>query len=375
MTIRWNRTVGPLACVLATASGGATASRPAAAQPEPSPAPEPPADHVTLHGDVFARYGQDRMGDQKRYEFDLPRARLVADVVLDDHFGGRIMVETVPSSQRGSLYGVDGDSYVLRAREAFAEAKTGNLGGGFALSGRMGIVPTLAIGPLDAMWGHRVLTPVGLEKWNLSAPADFGATTAVLLPKQMGDLTVGVFQGEGYHQREQNDGKNVGARLLAHPLAPWMPPKPGEAGLTVLVAGEKGTLGPARATNDRWTAAVAYEHRYASAGADVSLARGVRGLPSQHARVMAGWLRVGPFWGADIVARYELVDPDSDTAGARDQVQSWRAGAGWHGSFEDTARAFDVHLTYGRDSGGELAEAAEPLLPVRGVHLDVGLAF
>lgn len=331
---------------------------------------------VDLVGELFARYAYEEAGGEEVRTFSIPRARLGVDVELDDNFGGRVLMETVPSVADGSLYGVDGDSLVLRAREVYGEARSPELFAGIEVSGRFGMVPTLAVGPLERMWGRRVVAPTGLEGFGLSAPSDFGATISIHLPEQLGDVTLGAFNGEGFNQHEQNDAKNVGARLYVRPLATLIRPAPGAAGLQLLVAVEDGSVGPARSRADRYVGGLSFEHELGAAGGDIALAHGAFGNSDQRARTYGGWLRVGPFYGAELIGRYEILDPDYDTSADRDQVQVYRAGAGWHAPFEpDADEAFEIYATYGGVSGGELAEAADPSLPLSGVRVDLRMGF
>jgi len=336
----------------------------------------PQTARIDVDGELFARYAHETAGDEDVRVFSIPRARLGADVGLDDNFGGRILVETVPSSAPGSLYGVDGDSLVLRAREVYGEASSPPLIAGIVLTGRFGLVPTLAITPLERAWGRRVVAPSGVEAFGLSAPSDYGATFGVVLPWQLGDLTVGAFNGEGFNRREENSAKNVAARALLRPLATVLPPQPGAEGLGLLLVVEDGAVGPTRSRADRYVGGLSFEHRWAAAGVEAAMAHGVFGNGAQRARTYGGWLRVGPAWGAEVLARYEVFDPDYETSGAKDQVTAWRAGAGWHAPFAPGAEeAFEIYATYGRVAGGELAEGADPSLPLAGMRIDLRMGF
>lgn len=370
------RLVGPL-FVVCTLSPAALASEPAELGDHQAAAPKAGvATNVDVIGEIFARYAYEKAAGDDVREFTLPRARFGADVALDEHFGGRLLVETVPSTSQGSLYGVDGDSLVLRAREVYGEAKSPPLVAGVSVAARFGMVPTLAITPLECQWGRRAVAPSGLEGFGLSAPSDFGATLAVLLPSKLGDLTVGAFNGEGFNQREQNDAKNVGGRLFLRPLATILEPEPGAAGLGVLIAVEDGSEGPTRSRADRYVGGLSFEHRWAAVGGEAVLAHGVFGNSEQRARAYGGWLRVGPLYGAELLGRYDRFDPDYDTAADRDQVRAWRAGVGWHAPFDaDADEAFEVYATYGSVSGGVLAEAADPTLPRRGIRIDLRMGF
>jgi hypothetical protein len=331
-------------------------------------------DGVTVFGEAFARYSHESWGTSTYRAFDLPRARLGADVEMDRWFGGRVMVETVRSAAPGSLYGVDGDSIVVRAREIYGEARSGDLLP-TPLTARFGLVPTLIVSPLEKMWGRRVLSPVLLETAGWESPADLGATLALAFPHRLGEVTVGAFNGEGLTQHEQNDGKNVAASLRLTPLATTLPPGPGEQGLQLFFAAENGSLGPAQARANRYVGAVAYEHRYAALGADYSLADGIGGSSAQRGRALSVWGRLGPFAGFEGVFRLDSLDPDRKNNGAKDQITTLLGGVGYHAALSRPQQAFDIYLTYHQTSGGELAMSADPQLPRRGPRVDLRVAF
>ena len=151
--------------------------------------------------------------------FELTRGHLALGAE-SSHAEGRLLVETVRSAADGSLTGVAGDSLVLRAREAFVGLSTcgrrrpaePNLDLAPCLRtvrGRasLGVVPTPLLAELDgtAMMGPLSRSTGERESWlspsdaGVSARLDFGAAAHV---------TGGVFNGEGYGQRELNRGKN-----------------------------------------------------------------------------------------------------------------------------------------------------------------------
>jgi hypothetical protein len=326
-----------------------------------------------VFGEAFGRYAHETQGNGNYRAFDVPRARLGADVALTDKLGGRVLIETTRSAAPGSLYGVDGDSLVLRGREIYAEAKAPL--GAVVLAARLGIVPTLAITPLEQSWGRRVISPTLLERSGLVSPSDVGATLALKLPRDLGEIAVGAFNGEGYNQHEQNDGKNLGARVLFAPLALARPPSPGAAGFRLLVAAENGSLGAAQSKADRYVAGASYEDEVFAMGLEAALAVGVRGDSARKARALTVWARLGPFSGFELVARADQLDPDQPHNGATDQTLALQGGVGWRAPLAAKSQAFDVYLTYRRESGGTMAVAADPRLPQAGPRVDVRMAF
>jgi len=342
--------------------------------------PGPPLDpdearqrDVRVFGEVFARYSHERWGEQAARSFDLPRARLGADAALSEIFAARLLIETVRSAAPGSLYGVDGDSIVLRAREVYGEARTPEeWPAGLRL--RLGLVPTLAITPLEQMWSRRVVAPTTQEASGLMTPADLGAVALVNLPRRLGEVALAATNGEGFTQHEQNKGKTVQARLWLSPLDALLPD---ELSVKLLIHAESGSQGPTQARADRYVGALAVEHPRGAVGVDGTFADGVAGNADQRARTVAAWLRLGPVEGFSLLGRYDQIDPDRRQNGSNDRVSIWQGGVGYQATLKQRppGRAFEAYLTYRSASGGPLAAAADPRLPQRGLRLDLRVAF
>lgn len=169
--------------------------------------------------EIFAEYNavflpeDDESGDDWNHEFLLPRAQIWFDAEYEGA-RGRVMLESVPSASGGALLGVAGDSVVARMRE---------LWGGYHyedwVEARAGIIPTLTVPLLEGVWGLRVLSPLGIQQFDLLPPADLGVQVRGNFPKGYGSWGVGAYNGEGYTQRELNRGKTVEASIFLRPLA------------------------------------------------------------------------------------------------------------------------------------------------------------
>lgn len=345
--------------------------------PEPARSPGPPSfatlrgSGYAVFGEVFGRYSHETWNGQAYRAFDLPRARLGADAVLSPWISARMMLETVRSAAPGSLYGVEGDSIVVRAREVYGEASAPP-DWPVSLRVRGGLVPTLAITPLEVMWGRRVIAPTSLEAAGYASPADLGAALLVGLPEGLGEIALGVFNGEGFTQHEQNEGKTSQVRLWLTPIERWLPEK---SSLKLLVHYEDGSVGPTQARADRLVLGSSFELPVASVGLDVSFVDGVAGRSDQRARTAAAWLRLGPFLGVEGVARYEQIDPDRRSNAGQDRTTVWQAGLGYRASLDNPRQAFELYLTYRSATVGDLARGSEPRLPQKGPRLDLRVAF
>jgi hypothetical protein len=339
----------------------------------PRSAPRDGGKGIQVFGEVFARYAHERWNEQAARSFDIPRARLGADAVLRGPFAARVLIETVRSAAPGSLYGVDGDSIVLRAREIYGEARSPEVWP-VNLRLRLGLLPTLAITPLEQMWGRRVVAPTAQEASTLLSPADLGAALLVSLPHQLGEVALAVVNGEGFTQHEQNEGKNVQARLWLTPLDTLLPPS---LSVKVLAHAEDGSQGPTQARADRYVGGLSVEHTHGAIGVDGTFANGAYGNSGQFARTASAWVRVGPFSGLEAVGRVDQIDPNRRSNGGDDRVTAWQGGIGYHGELEPgpTEQTFELFLTYRHSNGGPLARASDPRQPQRGPRLDLKVSF
>jgi hypothetical protein len=339
----------------------------------PLEAPWKPPRNIQVFGEVFARYAHEKWNEQPARSFDIPRARLGADAVLKGPFAARVLIETVRSAAPGSLYGIDGDSIVLRAREIYSEARSPR-DWPVGLRFRLGLVPTLAITPLEQMWGRRVVAPTAQEASTLLSPADLGASLLVALPYKLGEVALAVVNGEGFTQHEQNEGKNVQARLWLTPLDTLLPRS---LSVKLLAYAEDGSLGPTQARADRYVGGLSVEHTHGVIGADGTFADGAYGNSEQRARTASAWLRVGPFSGFEAVGRVDQIDPNRRANGGGDRLTVWQGGVGYHGEMspERPWETFELFLTYRHSNGGPLARASDPRQPQRGPRVDLKVSF
>jgi hypothetical protein len=177
------------------------------------------------------------------HEFDVPRAW----AWLEAGWGGaraRVLLEGVRAGGRGSLFGVAGDSLVIRFREVWAGYRLFDL-----LEIRMGIVPELTAPLLTDAWGVRAVSRTGARQFEILHSADIGGTLTAELPRDLGALGVGIYNGESYENPELNRGKNTEFFAELHPLGfiPAVEP------LTLLLSYQLGSTGTGLARTNRLT--------------------------------------------------------------------------------------------------------------------------
>lgn len=265
---------------------------------------------VAVHGSVIAQYvfGLRDGGEELAWfhSFELPRAQARVDVSLEDA-DARVTLEAVRSAAEGSLLGVAGDAFVFRVREAWA---------GYTafehVEARLGVVPTLTVGPLETMSGLRMVNPTLQERTGLLAPADLGGTLRGLLPGKFGFVGVGLYNGEGYSQRELNRGKNVEIGSAVHPLASIEGADP----LVLQLSYVSGSSGTGLSRADRLTTGVAWEGDLLRGGATFTYGWGARGDGNTDSIAAEAFVRVHPIdplvFGASASLWYRDVDVSTD---------------------------------------------------------------
>ncbi len=222
--------------------------------------------------------------------FTVPRVQLGLDAAWLGA-SARVLAEGAYATNGGALVGVQGDSVVLRLREAWAGYRWR------FLEARMGLIPTLLIPELERGFRFRELGADGLERQQLLAPADLGASLRGFLPGGHGFVGVAVTNGEGYTSRELNAGKNVDVTALVRPFAALGLP------LEVLGVASFGTQGVPQIPTARAGGGVQWSGPVLGAGASLFWARGLLGEASRTGLLAQGFVRLTLFEHLHLTAR------------------------------------------------------------------------
>jgi hypothetical protein len=348
-----------------TPTATATATPTPTPTPTPIPTPSPTSDdyvgraapassagttsfgegHLRAGLEVFAQYAyRSTYGAQSTWfhEFDLPRAHGAIDGTYES-VHARVLMEAVRSTPQGALYGVDGDSFVLRAREAYAEVTPHDL-----ISVRGGIVPTLTIPELDGTWMMRAISPSMVESSGLTSPADLGAQAISTLPKGYGWVGLGAYNGEGYHQAELNRGKNLEIATSLHPLPGSETLRP----LALHLGYTAGSSGAEKARADRFECALLWQGKMVRGGAAFTYAWGENQDSSLRALVMDGFVRIEPVDRFFAGARASFFQRNLD---ARDSIFTGHVAFGYR-----IAKPMEVYLAGSRTLPTQIVRDANP---------------
>ena len=339
-----------LGLALALTPAAAAAQTPATPEPIPTAGPATPAGTtglavrpgVEIFGQYALRLVDGSAGDTAWFHaFELPRAH----ASLGASYGpaqARFVLEAVRSASEGALLGVAGDSLVLRVREAWAGAALTRW-----IELRVGVVPTLTIPEIEGTWRLRAVAPTPLEVTGLGAPADLGVTLRARLPADLGWAAVGVYNGEGYTNRELNRGKNLEAAFAVHvPRGPLRR-------LTLLGSYVFGSSGTGLSRADRLTGALLWQGDRVRGGVSLTAGWGVDDDGARRSLLVEGFARVEPI--ARLIVGLRASWWQRDDRAADDQVLTLLGSVGW--------RVFDpleVHLALSRQTAGERTRAALP---------------
>ncbi|MCA9553508.1 MAG: hypothetical protein KC933_25950 [Myxococcales bacterium] len=264
---------------------------------------------------VFARYDARFADDADFNEFSLGRGELGACTTWGGVGGMLINLEAVRSAGPDSLFGVAGDSLVIRAKHAFAFTDQ-DLGFG-QLTLQVGLVPDPWTQSIEGEYDLRGAAPTLAERAQFFDTSDLGATAQLQALEGRVGLRVAYLNGEGRNQIEQNAGKNLTFVLSGTPLLMDLA---GPLQVNLHAGYRDGSLGAGKARNHRLFGALTALHPRAKLGVEWSEAFGYRGRGEVKARLIGAWASgalIDPYLG--LYARYDRIWTDTSLAGAHQQ--------------------------------------------------------
>jgi hypothetical protein len=332
------------------------------------------ATHV--FGDYVSRFpeGQDHFG-----EFRLMRGEAGFMLGYGPWVRSELRLEAIRSAGPQSLFGVDQNSMVFRAKRAWAGFGLNTSGFRVELQG--GLVFDPWIEAVQSGYDFRGVAALASERGTFFDAADLGAKLMFSGWGGLLEVALSFANGEGRNQIEQNRGKNITGVIT---VRPWMPTLFGQpAALGIVLSAREGSLGTGSVRNHRYSGAITFRSTRVGGGLEYVYADGYLGRSSRSAdglgvwaggTILDGWL--------GIFGRYDRMNLDYGL----DDATNTRITAGLYtdpltaltgGSMPGAARLYVLYEreTFGEDAG---AVAGAPLVSEEHrlmFRLDINLGF
>lgn len=224
------------------------------------------------------------------------------------NLGGGLVTRITPD-----LYTDPNGSIPLRIKYAFAAYTPGSS----PLTFRLGVIGTPWLDWAQGVYEYRMQGTMAIERNGYLSSADLGFAVDGSFGSQLVDVHVGAYNGEGYSGGVGDAGKDVMGRVSVRLLSTDVATSRG--GLRLTAYGQYGEptgggvrsrlMGMLSYKAERFTAAVEGAITRDSSAATTALLDG---------RLLSGWsIYKIPATRAAVVARLDLVDPDTDAADDR----------------------------------------------------------
>ncbi len=250
-------------------------------------------------------------GGQSFDELRLDRTE-VGGCALFPSYGGIVAdIEAIRSADPESLFGIAGDSLVLRLKYAFAFVRVEPGYGILQLEG--GLIPDLWVRTIEERYDLRGVTRLLVERAELFDVSDLGASLLYAFFDDRFRVRAAITNGEGLAQIEQNKGKDLtfvgSADVLHFDLL--------DAPATLAIHGgyRDGSIGAGSGRNHRAFGAVTFDHPRFYATAEYTEAFGFRDRPELRARAVGAAVSASlivPYLG--VFGRFDALDPDLSQA-------------------------------------------------------------
>lgn len=196
-------------------------------------------------------------------EFVLDRAEL-GTTFSSGFFRSELQLESLRSTSPQSVFGIDGDSILIRVRTAWGAGRW-EVGPG-AIEARLGLIPDSWRELLEQPYNLRGVSATLSERAGYFAASDLGGAVLWDAWQRRVQLSVQFANGEATNQPERNRGKNTLVAGSFSPLATLV--RQGELRLSLLGGWQRGTEGFANGRNHRVATALALETPWIDAGAE-----------------------------------------------------------------------------------------------------------
>jgi len=265
-------------------------------------APKPPAFTPTfkIGATIFADFTQQASPETKDADgndihpssFNITRAY----INVTGNLHPRIAFRITPDVSRE----VAGGSQQFRLKYAYAQFNLDDWmsKGSWA---RFGVQQTPFLDATEAMYRYRFQGTVFAEREGYLSSSDAGVSLRYALPRELGDVHAGIYNGEGYSRQETNDEKALQVRATVRPLK----------GLRATLFYD-GDHYIANGSRERLIAQAIYEHARFSAGADLlsTKDRTSNTKPELEGRGWSAWATPKLGKGRELLLRHDHNRPD-----------------------------------------------------------------
>lgn len=248
--------------------------------------------HLRLMSRTFPSFHATWLPNQDFNEFEVHESVLGLDAGWSHFLGVSLRVEILRSAQPQSLFGIDGDSYIMRLQRAWGYGRY-FLWIGW-IEGRFGLIPDPWLDAVRPHYRMRGLRALLSESGDFFEQSDLGASVHFRAWKGALSVAFALTNGEGLNRAEQNTGKNSTVVLSLLPLR-FLKHQPRLWGETVEVGlhatYRDGSIGISSASNHRIAAALTLTSRFVDIGIEYIYAMGWAQIADRNADGISAWLR------------------------------------------------------------------------------------
>lgn len=227
--------------------------------------------------------------------------------------------ETVRSAQPQSLFGIDRNSLVVRARRIWVGSAID--AGPVRLGARAGLIADPFLDAVEDGQDLRDLHPLSAQTSGLMEQSDLGARFNVSGFDQRLRLEVGLTNGEGATETERNDG--VDTTVVLHGI-PWRGDLfGGQSWVQLTALWRDGSRGAGAVQNDRLGAGLAARSPLGSVGATWVQAQGFAEQADRDAQDVELWANatvIDDWFG--VLGRWTRTDLDTRVDAQRDAIMA-----------------------------------------------------
>jgi len=310
-----------------------------------------------LHWDfqlrVFAGYRATFRETQSFNEFDLHELQTQLAFHWKKRLGVSTRFEVLRSAQPQSLFGIDGDAYIIRLQRAWGY---GNIElGPTRWELRFGLIRDPWLDLMEQGYDIRDVSRLLSQGGNFFAPSDLGVSFIGMLWDGFVEIRATWTNGEGTNRSEQNPGKNMTLTLSLRPLRMQLLGEPAE--LAIHGVYRDGSQGTSYAKSHRLGGGLTFRTPHYNAGVEFVSADGWQNDGSLKSNGLGVWLSAilyAPWLG--LTARLDRLNSNTEVEGAT--IQRLSVGLFSNllpGSLWKAGYRFRLYALYQNESAGKNA--------------------